>query len=124
MARWQGADEDRSKLLDVRGVLDALPTLSLDAGPTVEQERARATGTDALGPSAVAPLVALNRGNGRQTGLKADKAKAEHPIVIGPARLDASLEFSSDSAIMPGVSASGFSVCPTGVEPVTFSSGG
>ena len=81
-------------------------------------------GTDGSGPIGVAPFVALNEYKGRQMEHNADKAKAEHPIVIGPARLDASLEFLSDSAIMPGVSASGLSVCPTGVEPVTFSSGG
>jgi hypothetical protein len=55
------------KLLDVRGALDALPSLPLGEGPTVERDRARATGTDAHGPCAVAPLVALNRGNERQT---------------------------------------------------------
>ncbi len=55
------------KLLDVHGALDALPSLPLGEGPTVERERARATGTDAHGPCAVAPLVALNRGNERQT---------------------------------------------------------
>ena len=38
------------KLLDVRGALDALPSLPLGEGPTVERERARATGTDALRP--------------------------------------------------------------------------
>ena len=39
------------KLLDVRGALDALPSLALDAGPTAERERARATGTDGFEPA-------------------------------------------------------------------------
>jgi integrase len=112
------------KLLDVEGALDALPSLSLDAGPTAERERVRATGTDGLSSSAVAPLVALNDGNGSKMLCIGDKTKAEPPFSIGPARLDASLDVSRDSAILQGVVTSGFSVCPTGVEPVTFSSGG
>jgi Phage integrase family len=112
------------KLLDVQGALNALPSLPLAAGPTDERERARATGTDLQGPVAVAPLVALNQCNGRQTGGIGGKAKAEPPISIGPARLDGSLVFSGDSAMLQGVAASGFSVCPAGFEPATSSSGG
>ncbi len=112
------------KLLDVEGALDALPTLALNAGPTGERESVRATGTDGFGSGAVAPLVAPNECNGRQTGCNADKTKAEPPISIGPARLDASLAISSDSAILQGISTSGFSVCPAGFEPATSSFGG
>jgi integrase len=81
------------KLLDVRGALDALPSLPLGEGPTVERERARATGTDAHGPCAVAPLVALNRGNERQTKFIGDKATGELPNSVGPARLAVSQAF-------------------------------
>ncbi len=42
------------KLLDVRGALDALPTLTLDAEPP-EGEAVRATGTDGRAPRTVAP---------------------------------------------------------------------
>ena len=34
------------KLLDVRGALDALPSLPLNVGPRPDRERARATGTE------------------------------------------------------------------------------
>jgi Phage integrase family len=90
------------KLLDVEGALDALPILALDIGPNAERESVRATGTDALGSSAVAPLVELYECNRRQTGLNADKTKAELPISIGPARLDATLAISCHSTILLG----------------------
>jgi integrase len=112
------------KLLDVQGALDALPSLPLNAGPTVEQERARATWTDGQDLCAVAPLVALNRSNGRQTVFIGDKTKAESPNSIGPARLDLNHAFSGESAIFQGVPAIGFSVCPAGLEPATSSFGG
>ncbi len=44
------------KLLDVRGALDALPTLSLQSGQA-RKEAVQATGTDGMAPT-VAPLVA------------------------------------------------------------------
>ena len=112
------------KLLDVRGALDALPSLPLAAGPTDERERARATGTDLQGPGAVAPLVALNHGNGRQTTFIGDKATAEHTNSTGPARLDASQCLSRDFTMPIGLATGGSSVCPAGFEPATSSSGG
>jgi len=112
------------KLLDVSGALDALPSLPLDAAPTVGQERALATGTDALAPCAVAPLVALNRGNGGQAVFICDKTKAESPNSIGPARLEVNHGFSGDSAVFQGLSPVAFSVCPAGLEPATSSFGG
>jgi hypothetical protein len=112
------------KPLDVQGALDALPSLPLNAGPTVERERTRATGTDAQSSFAVALPVALNPSNGRQTAFIGDKTKAEPPMSIGPVRLDASLGFSKDSAILQGVAAIPLSVCPAGFEPATSSSGG
>jgi integrase len=98
------------KLLDVRGALDALPRLPLEAGPMAESQRAQETGTDLQGPGAVAPLVALKRGNGRQTGCNDVKTNAEPPEFTGPARLDASLGVSGDSALFPGLLESGLSV--------------
>jgi len=112
------------KLLDVSGALDALPSLPLNSGRDTTQERARATGTDALGPCAVAPFVALNHGNGRQTAFIGDKTKAEPPNSIGLTRLDVNHGFSGDSAILQGVAMSDFSVCPAGLEPATSSFGG
>jgi hypothetical protein len=112
------------KLLDVRGALDALPSLPLDRGPTVERERARATGTDALGHGAVAPLVALNHGNGRQATYIGDKATAELPNSIGTARLAVTQAFSRDFTVPIGLATGGTSVCPAGFEPATSSSGG
>ena len=90
------------KLLDVGRALDALPSLPLGEGPTVERERARATGTDAYGPCTVVPLVALNRGNERLTPCIGDKATAEHPNSVGPARLDVTRSFSKDVTVPMG----------------------
>jgi integrase len=112
------------KLLDVRGALDALPSLRLDAGPTAERERARATGTDTQSPGAVAPLVAPNWCNGRQAGRNDDKTEAEPPNSIGPARLAGNPYDSGDFTGFQGVAVSGSPVCPAGFEPATFSSGG
>ena len=112
------------KLLDVRGALDALPRLPLGEGPTVERERARATGTDSFASCAVAPLVALNHGNGRQTPFIDDKAAAELPNSVGPARLAVSQGFSRDFTVPIGLAMGGSSVCPAGFEPATSSSGG
>lgn len=49
------------KLLDVHGALDALPMLPLDAGPDTERIAAKATGTDNLPPSQLAPVLAPTR---------------------------------------------------------------
>lgn len=48
------------RVLDVRGALDALPSLPLDASPLPAQQRAKATGTD--DHRSVAPTVAPNLG--------------------------------------------------------------
>lgn len=112
------------KLLDVQGALDALPSLPLDAGPSSERERARATGADDFGPCAVALPVALKGDNCTKTVVNGDKTKAEPPIAIGPTRLAVSQGLSDDFALVSGVAASGLSVCPEGIEPTTFSSGG
>jgi hypothetical protein len=47
------------KLLDVRGALDALPSLPLDDEQNAMRERARATGTETYGHCSVALPVAL-----------------------------------------------------------------
>jgi Phage integrase family len=77
------------KLLDVHGALDALPNLPLDAGPIVEQERLRATGTESYARSFVAPAVALTDDKRGQTERNADKMAVEMSIPIGSTRLDA-----------------------------------
>jgi integrase len=112
------------KLLDVRGALDALPSLPLDGGPTVEREQARATGTDASSPGPVAPLVALNHGNGRQTAVIGDKATAGRPNSVGSDRLDITPRFSKDFTVPIGLARGDSSVCPAGFEPATSSFGG
>jgi hypothetical protein len=57
------------RLLDVRGALDTLPALPLDARPAVEA--VKGTGT---GPGAVAPTVAPTHDNSRQAGSFSGKA--------------------------------------------------
>jgi integrase len=112
------------KLLDVQGALDALPSLPLDTWLTDEQERARATGTDNLGPCAVALPVALKSDNGAKTLFIGDKTKAEPPVSIGPARLDVSHVISDGLTMFPAIQGTDWSVCPAGFEPATSSFGG
>jgi hypothetical protein len=61
------------KLLDVRGSLDALPSLWLDAGPTAGRERARASGTETYSARKFAPEFALTGDKQGQTTDSADK---------------------------------------------------
>jgi integrase len=112
------------KLLDVRGALDALPSLPLRGGPTVERERTRATGTDAFSPGAVAPLVALNHGNGRQSPVTDGKATAEAPTSVGPAHFAVTQALSRDFTLPIGLARGDSSTCPAGFEPATSSFGG
>jgi integrase len=51
------------KLLDVRGALDALPALPLNDGSTAISQVVRATGTDDLPTSSLAPTLALTSDN-------------------------------------------------------------
>ncbi len=80
------------ELLDVHGALDALPNLPLDAGPMVEQERLRATGTESYARTFVAPAVALPDDKRVQTERIADNTTAESSIAIGFVRLDATCD--------------------------------
>ncbi len=77
------------KLLDVHGALDALPNLPLDAGPVVEQERLRATGTESYARSFVAPSVALTVDKRGQTERNADKMAVDSASATGSTRHDA-----------------------------------
>src|SRR6266545_1764126 len=65
------------RLLDVRGALDALPTLSLE-GDQAEGEAARATGTDGAGRT-VAPTVAPTPDNPVQPVSFSGKASTDGP---------------------------------------------
>jgi integrase len=65
------------KLLDVRGALDALPSLPLDAGPTAERERARATGTETYSARTFAPEFAPSGDKAGQTPGSADKGRMD-----------------------------------------------
>jgi len=51
------------KLLDVRGTLDALPTLLLTEGPAGDRETVRVTGRDGTATRTVAPTVAPTTDN-------------------------------------------------------------
>jgi integrase len=97
------------RLLDVAGALAALPALPLGVTPP---EAARATGTD----DAVAPNVALAPGRSRQTESLRDRA-AERGDEDGTTRKPAKRR---ESCVFPAET----KVPSTGIEPVTFSSGG
>ncbi len=84
------------KLLDVRGALDALPSLPLSEGPAGEREAVRATGTDGTAARALAPTpdnsvqagtipvnIGGSRGEGTERGLLAVSGcpdKRKHPL--------------------------------------------
>ena len=96
------------RLLDVAGALDALPALPT-AGPAPAE--ARATGT--TGAKNVAPNVAPNsagRGRKRSVSDGCDRIDDDHPATRSALKTRA---FPAETQILP-----------TGIEPVTFSSGG
>jgi integrase len=110
------------KLLDVAGALDALPSLSLDPKPSESAERARATGT--YDRCAVALPVAL-------TGDKPAKSltiggNPDTPSLTPNATEAFAVSACPDKAKGPlTIAVSGpLEVCPAGLEPATFSSGG
>jgi len=76
------------RLLDVSGALDALPSLSLEAGPAENREKAKATGT--YDRRAVALPVALTPDN--PTILECTSGKTSGPDLIraGAARFPTS----------------------------------
>jgi integrase len=112
------------KLLDVSGALDALPILSLNAGPTDERERVRATGTYTSDRRAVALPVALTGDKQGELVATPDNPNTSGLSLTIPTAFAVSL--SPDKAKGPltiGVS-DPLEVCPAGLEPATFSSGG
>jgi integrase len=99
------------QLLDVAGAIDSLPAL-----PTADstRETVRATGTDSV--RAVAPDVALTTGQARQTlsfSGNLDEQAGNADAMQKPRKR-------RDSCVFPAKSL----VPSTGIEPVTFSSGG
>jgi integrase len=97
------------RLLDVAGALAALPALPTAAAPP---EAARATGTD----DAVALNVALTPGRTRQN-LSASDQRGDRGDADGATRKSRK---SRASCVIPAKT----QILPTGIEPVTFSSGG
>jgi hypothetical protein len=112
------------RLLDVSGALDALPALPLEPGQHPAREQARATGTDTPDHSFVAPSVATTGDSRGQTLTNRDKTYTGKPVMPGAGSLVVSRDSAGDTVVPVGVMAGGDQVCPTGVEPVTFSSGG
>ena len=76
------------KLLDVRGALDALPMLPLHDGQANMMEQVRATGTNDLRQSPLAPMLAPNPGKRVQTGSIAVKMAGVIGIADGESEID------------------------------------
>jgi hypothetical protein len=98
-------------LLDVAGALGALPALPT---ASITQEAARATGTDDTG--AVEPAVVLTPARSRPNGAVCDPRD-----VLG--RGGETTRKSQKRRVSAVISAD-TRILPTGIEPVTFSSGG
>ena len=99
------------RLLDVAGAVASLPSLST-GGPTLESPRA--TGTDDA--CAVAPNVAPARGRDRQNVTVRDRFDERS----GAADTKRKSTNRRASCVIPAKN----EILPTGIEPVTFSSGG
>ena len=112
------------KLLDVHGALDALPKLSGERPTDSGSEAVRATGTDPASRPFVAPLVALDRGNERTTGANAGNPCTDEPQTLPIGSLDANPLLASEKGPLTSPVSDPFEVCPAGLEPATFSSGG
>ncbi len=119
------------RLLDVAGALDALPALRLDR-PDVDSMRATGT-VGGSNPSArlcqgpvtsVALNVAANPCNERQGSSIGGKMNRTDLELAGPDRF-AVTSISDRGNHLVSLPDTGFpSVCPAGLEPATFSSGG
>jgi integrase len=88
------------KLLDVQGALDALPSLPLDVGPTVEQARARAAATGTYDDRAVALLVAQTDDKRSESVGIADKLNSKTLPSTNRDAFDASVEMETPSVAL------------------------
>ncbi len=70
------------KLLDVRGAIDSLPTLPLNPGQADIGEAARATGTDDLRQSPLAPVLAPTFDKQGQSWPSPDNAYSVEPLEV------------------------------------------
>ncbi len=109
------------RLLDVRGALDALPTLSLQ-GDQAEGEAVRATGTDGIPDNVVhlvAPTVAPTPDNPVQPLSFSGKVSTDGPAF----KTQPTIAVSADGGKRKHPLTTGVSGCPqvgaTGLEPVT-----
>ncbi len=109
------------KLLDVRGALDALPTLPLD-GDAAQREVSRATGTDdpQRNPvQLVAPTVAPTWFNGTQSGATADKGSGTGRIGGDGTGIDVTSSLVKRKHPLTTAVSECQGVGATGLEPVT-----
>ena len=88
------------KLLEVFGVLDALPSLPLDTDSVQNQERARAIATGTYDDRAVALLVALPGDKRSETVVKADKMNTDAMATSNCDGFDATVEMETPSVAL------------------------
>ena len=107
------------KLLDVHGALDALPQMPLDKEPKSQTIVVKATGTEDLTSSPLAPTLAPDSDNRSKSGSIADKTVALRDDENDGRRDDVSVD-TDKRKHPPTTHVSG---CPvvgdTGLEPVT-----
>ncbi len=108
------------KLLDVQGAVDSLPTLTLPTDfPTRHRQTLKATGTEDIGESAVAPTVAPTLGKSGATRSFPVIASKTSDDVSGGWSTGSNSEIPRKKPLSAGFANKGLGIGLTGFEPAT-----
>src|SRR5262249_26232722 len=112
------------RLLDVARALDALPALPVAPASTADQARLRATGTDSSDPRRFALQFALTQSKPGPVESFPDNSTGPDPGSVIPGGRGATGLFDRGKDTIDNPYPPMSSICPAGLEPATFSSGG